>query len=79
MKQATENSQGAKKNSVAQFVNDVRSEMRKVTWATRGETISSSIQVFIMVVIAAIFFYVVDVVLKAGIGGLISLASNISR
>ena len=42
----------------------VRSEATKVTWPTRNETVVTTIMVFIMVVMAAIFFLLVDQVLS---------------
>ncbi len=69
----------AKKTSIAQFANEVRAEARKVTWATQGETITSSIMVFIMVIIAAAFFYLADVFLKSGVGALLSFAASLGK
>jgi preprotein translocase subunit SecE len=46
--------------SPAQFVREVRSETSKVTWPTFGEWRVTSIMVFIMVVVATIFFFAVD-------------------
>lgn len=48
------------KASPAEFVRQVRSEARKVTWPTRAETITSTIAVFIMATLAAIFLYGAD-------------------
>ncbi|MBL8531711.1 MAG: preprotein translocase subunit SecE [Hyphomonadaceae bacterium] len=42
------------------FFGEVRAEARKVTWATRQEVTVSSIMVFIMAVVAAVFFFLVD-------------------
>jgi preprotein translocase subunit SecE len=47
------------KNPV-EFVREVRSEVAKVTWPTRRETMITTSMVFIFVVIAAIFFLVAD-------------------
>lgn len=43
-----------------EFVRQVRSEMKKVTWPTRHETTVSTIAVFIMVFLAAVFLYFAD-------------------
>jgi len=51
------------KPSVGEFVRQVRQEAGKVTWPTRKETLQSVIMVFIMVAVAATFFFLVDVVL----------------
>ncbi len=42
------------------FVRQVRQEAAKVTWPTRKETGVSTAMVFVMVTLAAIFFFVVD-------------------
>ncbi|WP_292050665.1 MULTISPECIES: preprotein translocase subunit SecE [unclassified Brevundimonas] len=49
-----------KKTSIPQFFSEVRAEARKITWPSRKETWITSVMVFIMVVIAAIFFWIVD-------------------
>jgi preprotein translocase subunit SecE len=51
------------KTTPAQFVKQVRQEAKKVTWPTRKETIASTAMVFLMVVFAALFFFVADWVL----------------
>ena len=49
--------------SVMEFLAQVRQEVSKVTWPTRQETTVSTIAVFIMLALAAVFFMVVDMVL----------------
>jgi len=49
--------------SVVEFVAQVRQEVLKVTWPTRAETITSTVAVFIMLALAAVFFMGVDLVL----------------
>ena len=46
------------------FFGEVRAEARKVTWATRQEVTVSTIMVLIFGVVAAVFFYLVDTVLR---------------
>jgi preprotein translocase subunit SecE len=48
----------------AEFLSQVRDEGRKVTWPTRKETVVTTVMVFIMVVVASIFFTVVDQALR---------------
>ena len=48
------------RTSPAQFFSQVRAEARKIVWPSRKETWITSVMVFIMVIIAAIFFWVVD-------------------
>jgi len=55
------------------FWGEVRSEARKVTWATRQEVIVSTIMVVIMGVTAATFFFLVDSLLRWGITTLLSM------
>lgn len=45
------------------YLRQVRSEMKKITWPSRKETIVSTIAVFIMVTIASIFLYFADQVI----------------
>ena len=61
------------KTGLLQFAREVRAEARKVTWATRQETMVSTVFVFIMVVIAALFFMAVDLVLRFVIGEVLGL------
>jgi preprotein translocase subunit SecE len=49
--------------SVGEFVRQIRQEVSKVTWPTRTETIQSTLMVVVMVALAAVFFFLVDVVL----------------
>src|SRR4051812_27224597 len=44
----------------AAFVREVRSELKKVSWPTREETIRYSIIVFVAIVILGLFIFAVD-------------------
>jgi preprotein translocase subunit SecE len=55
------------KTSAAEFVQQVRQELSRVTWPTRKETAVTTAMVFVMVFIAAAFFFVVDQVLSYGV------------
>ena len=57
------------------FFREVRAEARKVTWTSRKETWITSVMVLIMVVTASLFLFVVDLVLRFGIGAIIKLGS----
>jgi len=46
--------------SPALFFRQVRQEVAKVTWPSRKETIVSTVMVFVMVVLASVFFFVID-------------------
>jgi preprotein translocase subunit SecE len=47
----------------AKFIREVRQETAKVTWPSRKETVQTTIMVFVMVTLIAIFFLAVDWVL----------------
>jgi preprotein translocase subunit SecE len=55
------------KASPGQFVKQVKQEVAKVTWPSRRETLISTGMVFVMVVLAALFFTVVDQVFAWGV------------
>ena len=61
------------KINAAEFVQQVRQELTRVTWPTRKETTVTTAMVFVMVFIAAIFFFVVDQVLSYGVRVLFGL------
>ena len=48
------------KTTPALFFKQVRQEVAKVTWPSRRETTISTIMVFVMVMLSAVFFLVVD-------------------
>jgi preprotein translocase subunit SecE len=50
-----------------QFFREVKQEAAKVTWPTRKETTISTVMVFIMVFLMAIFFLVVDQIIQFGL------------
>ena len=56
------------------FVREVRAEVARVTWPSRKETLITTGLVFLMVAIAAIFFFVVDQVIGIGIRALFGIA-----
>jgi len=60
-----------KRTSPAQFLREVRQEAGKITWPSRRETMISTIMVFIMIIFMSTFFYLVDLVLRFGIGQLL--------
>jgi len=57
----------------AQYVREVIGEVKKVTFPTKKETTVTTIMVFIMVTLAAIFFLVVDLVLSWGVKQILGL------
>lgn len=63
----------ASKTNPFTFFQQVRSEVSKVTWPSRRETLISTAMVFVMALIAALFFLAIDQVLGWGVGMLLSL------
>ena len=63
------------KASPTKFFQEVRQEVSRVTWPTRKETGVTTMMVFVMVFVAAIFFFLVDQLLSnivrfvLGLGG----------
>jgi preprotein translocase subunit SecE len=58
----------------AKFFRDVRSEMAKVTWPSRRETLITTGLVFAMAALAAVFFFVVDQVIGVGVRALFGIS-----
>ncbi len=57
----------------ASFLREVRSEMAKVTWPSRRETLVTTGLVFAMVALAAVFFLVVDQLVGIGVRALFAV------
>ncbi len=55
------------KTGPAEYVRQVKSETKKVTWPSRQETLVSMIAVFIMVFISAVFLYFTDQIIAFAI------------
>jgi preprotein translocase subunit SecE len=50
--------------SPAKFIREVRAETMKVTWPSRKETFASTAMVLFLIVLAGLFFWVVDSVIS---------------
>ena len=61
------------KTTPAQFVRQVRQEVAKVTWPSRKETIVTTASVFVMVILAALFFFVVDEIISVAVRAILGL------
>ncbi len=62
----------AKTNPIT-FIQQVRAEVSKVVWPTRREVMLTTVMVFIMSALAALFFSLVDILIKSGLQGVLSL------
>ena len=60
------------KTNPAQFVRQVRQEINRITWATKRETMIASMSVFVMALIASLFFILVDLLLSNIVQALLS-------
>jgi preprotein translocase subunit SecE len=49
-------------NKVTKFINEVKLELKKVSWSTRQELINSTVVVIVSVIILAIFIGICDLV-----------------
>ncbi len=55
------------KTNPLQFVQQVRSEVSKVVWPNRREVGITSVMVFIMAMLTALFFFFVDWMIRIGL------------
>ena len=58
-----------------EFLAQVRAEGDKVTWPTRKETLITTVMVFVMAVLASLFFLVTDFVLQKAVGLVLGIGS----
>ena len=54
-----------------QFIQQTRAEIAKVVWPTRREVVLTTIMVFVLAALAALFFSIVDIIIKFGIYDLV--------
>lgn len=53
------------------FIQEVRSEVSKVVWPSRREVLMTTVMVFIMAMLTAIFFFLVDLLIRTGLNGVL--------
>jgi preprotein translocase subunit SecE len=56
-----------------QFIQQVRSEVSKVTWPTRREVMLTSGMVIALTALVAVFFTLVDLAIRSGLTGILSV------
>lgn len=49
------------------FIQETRAEVAKVVWPTRREVVMTTIMVLIMTILTAIFFTLVDLIIRGGL------------
>lgn len=50
-----------------QFIQQVRAEVAKIVWPTRREVMLTTVMVFILAALTAVFFALVDIVIRTGL------------
>jgi preprotein translocase subunit SecE len=60
----------------AQFIQEIRQETAKVTWPSRKETTVSTLMVFIMVFVSALYFLAADQLLQYGVKLILGIGGN---
>ena len=63
------------KQSPIEFSREVQREALKVTWPSRRETLVTTAMVFVMVILSAVFFLLVDQVMAFGVRQILGLGS----
>ena len=58
-----------------QFVQQTRAEIAKVAWPSRKEVMLTTVMVFIMASLFAVLFFVVDLLIRFGLQGLLAAVS----
>jgi len=61
------------RTSPFKFLQEVRAEAQKVTWPTRKETTVTTIMVFVMVFVAAIFFLLSDQIMRIAVSFILGI------
>ena len=56
-----------------QFIQQVRAEVAKIVWPTRREVFITSVMVFVMAMLTAIFFFFVDWLIRIGLQSLLGM------
>jgi preprotein translocase subunit SecE len=65
----------AEKSNPFVFLQQVRSEVSKVTWPTRRETVVTTVMVFVFVILASMFFLVADQLMAWGVSRILGLGA----
>lgn len=60
------------KTNPFQFIQQVRSEVSKVVWPTRREVLLTTGMVVAMAALTALFFSLVDLLIRSGLNGILN-------
>ena len=61
----------ATRTNPLQFIQQTRAEIAKVVWPSRREVVLTTVMVFIMATLTAIFFFFVDFMIRQGLQALL--------
>jgi preprotein translocase subunit SecE len=56
-----------------QFLQQVRAEVSKVVWPTRREVMLTTVMVFILAALTAVFFAIVDILIRGGLNQILGM------
>ncbi|MCR8726533.1 preprotein translocase subunit SecE [Frigidibacter sp. ROC022] len=56
-----------------QFLQQVRAEVGKVTWPNRREVVLTTVMVFVMAALTAMFFFLVDLTIRTGLQAVLGM------
>lgn len=56
-----------------QFIQQVRAEVSKVVWPTRREVMLTTVMVFILAALTAVFFAIVDILIRGGLNTILGM------
>ncbi|MFN3293512.1 MAG: preprotein translocase subunit SecE [Gemmobacter sp.] len=60
------------KTNPFQFLQQTRAEIGKIVWPNRREVLLTTVMVFVMAALTAVFFFAVDTVINLGLRSLLS-------
>jgi len=56
-----------------QFIQQTRAEVAKVVWPTRREVVLTSSMVFLLSMVTAAFFFLIDFLIRQGLQGILTI------
>ena len=59
-----------------QFIQQTRAEIAKVVWPSRREVVVTSTMVFVLALLTAAFFFLVDFLIRQVLQGILSLVAS---
>ena len=61
------------------YVQQVRNEVSKIVWPTRKETMTTTVMVFIMSALVALFFFIIDTITSNMLDIILKLSSLFNK